>query len=149
MIGRAPTAGTGKGIQDSDYLLGLAGFDNCSFADVAALAGGGQAGATLLTPLASNGSTPALIRIKTCATNADSVQLPQAQAGNVAVVYNATAQTCSAYASPNVNKATAALDTINGAANNAAFTIPALAAGGTGVIFFCPANGIWAAMKSG
>lgn len=146
-IGRAPTAGTGKNLQDSDWLLGLAGGDNSNCQDVVALAGGAQAGAPVIGGVV-NGLEATLIRIKTCVTNLDSLQLPQAIHGRELSVYNSTAQTCNIFASPNTNKATGALDTINGVANATAFTAAALATTGTGVYFFCPADGVWAASRS-
>lgn len=147
--GRVPQQGQGVGMPDFQWLLGLAGGDNNLCQDVVAFAGGGQAGAVPVGVPNAQGIQASLIRVKTCATNLDSIQLPQAIRGKYLLVFNSTAQTCNAYASPTTNKATAALDTINGAANANAITMAAVAAAGTGYLFFCPADGVWAAMKSG
>lgn len=142
-IGRKSQQGGGYQLQDCDYILGIAGGQNLECQDIIAKAGGGQA---LATPIGPNAF---LVRIKTCVTNLDSAQLPQAIKGQAIMVYNSTAQTCNVYANPNTNKVTGVLDTINGAANANAITMAALVAAGTGYLFFCPADGIWAAMKSG
>jgi len=88
-----------------------------------ALAGGGQAGATLLTSQ--------IAKVGTVATAGDSVLLPLSTPGHERIVVNATAN------SMNVFPQTG--DTINALSANAAF---AMAAGKT-AHFYCPAAGQW------
>ena len=76
---------------------------------ITALAGGGQAGATPL-PAAFN-------RVDTCATNSDSVMLPQAIPGASCTVYNNTGQTLAVFGLVN-NQVTGVGDTIAAIANN-------------------------------
>ncbi len=141
-IGRAPQAGTGKNLQDSDWLLGLAGGDNNGCQDVVATAGGNQANGALIGGVV-NGVEASLIRIKTVASANDSLQLPQAIQGRYLMVYNGGAQTPYLFASPTVNKATGSLDTINGVANATQFTGLATT---KAALFFCPFNGVWASV---
>lgn len=76
---------------------------------ITALAGGGQAGATPL-PAAFN-------RVDTCASDNDSVMLPQAIPGAHVRVYNNSAHTLAVYGIPN-NPVTGAGDTIAPIATN-------------------------------
>jgi hypothetical protein len=75
----------GPRLIDGGELLQLANDQYSVATGIIALAGGGQAGATPL-PAANN-------RIDTCATNSDSVMLPQAIPGKKVRVYNNTGQT--------------------------------------------------------
>lgn len=142
--GRAPQVGQGVGMPDFNWLNGLAGGDNQYCQSVTARAGGGQATATPIGTPNAQGIQASLIEIQVVATAGDSVQLPQAVKGKSMSVFNSTATSANAFASPNTNKATGALDTINGAANANAFAIAA----GARVLFFCPRDGIWAAIVS-
>jgi hypothetical protein len=101
-----------------------------------ALAGGGQTGATPL-PAAIN-------RVDTCASNSDSVMLPQAIPGRQITVYNNTANTLAVFGIPS-NPVTGAGDTIAARNSNTQ------QATGTGItiattlasIFFCYEAGEW------
>jgi len=137
-IGRAPRVGTGKGLQDADWLLGLAGGDNLICQDVTCLAGGGQPGAPVMGGVV-NGVEATLIRLKVVTSVNDSSQLPQAIHGREISVLNGTANSANIYANSNVNKATGALDTVNGAVNTQAVAV----AGNATAYFFCPADGVW------
>lgn len=143
-VGRQPQQGQGVGQPDFVWLLGLAGGNNCLYQSVTAYAGGGQANATPIGYPNAQGLEAQLVELRTVVTNGDSVKLPQAIAGKVLQVFNASAQSANAYANPNTNKATGGSDTINGASNDTAYAI----AGGLSVTFFCPRDGVWAANKS-
>lgn len=143
--GRAPTPYEGFGLPDNLWLNGLAGGDNLYTQDVVAFAGGGQANATPMGLQNPQGIQAALIRIKTVASANDSCQLPQAIKGQSKLVLNgAAANSANIYANPNTNKVTGVTDTINGVANGTAYALAA----GVAVLFFCPADGIWGAIKS-
>jgi hypothetical protein len=142
--GRAPQAGQGVGQPDFFWLNGLAGGDNMYVQTVTALAGGGQVGATVMGLPNAQGIQAALIRAKVVNGN-DSCQLPQAIKGLCKLVYNSdAANSMNVYANPGTNKVTGLTDTINGAANANAYAI----AHNVSVLFFCPDDGIWAAIKS-
>jgi len=138
MVGREPRKGSGFQLQDSDWLRGVAGGQNRLFQSITAFAGGGQAAATVISPEAE------LVEIRTVATADDSVALPLAIAGMVKKVFNSSASSSNLYANPNTNRATSSTDTINGVANGTAYAIAA----GVAVEFFCPRDGIWAAIKN-
>lgn len=144
MVGRAPQQGQGVGMPDFNWLNGLAGGDNRYCQDVVAFAGGGQAGGTVMGAPNAQGIQAALVRVKTVASVADSGQLPQAVNGKTLLVFNASANSMNVYANPNINKASGTKDVINAGINTDAYAI----AGGVSVLFFCPADGIWAALKS-
>lgn len=141
MQGRAPQQGQGIGQPDFQWLLGLAGGDNRQAQSVAAFAGGGQPGGTVIGAINAQGYQAELIEIRTVTTGGDSVQLPQASAGKKMCVFNSSANSANVFANPNVNKATGALDTINALTNVTAFAL----AGGARTTIFCPRDGIWAA----
>lgn len=95
-------------------------------AQLTALAGGGQAGATQLL----NG----LNEITTVVTNADSVQLPPAEAGARVYVMNAdAAQSVTVYGKEGRT------DTINGTAGATGVTQSA----GLSAVYWCPRDGVW------
>lgn len=144
MIGRAPQQGQGIGMPDFVWLNGLAGGNNRYTQSVTAFAGGGQASSTPMGVPNPQGIEAGLAEIKVVASANDSVQLPQAIAGKVLFVFNSTANSANVYANPNNNKATSALDTINGNTNVTAYAL----VGGKSVVFFCPRDGIWAANLS-
>jgi len=138
MIGRAPTTGTGKALQDSDWLLGLAGGDNLTCQDIVCLAGGAQAGSPVMGAVV-NGLEATLIRLKTVVTAGDSAQLPQAIHGRELSVLNSTANSANIFANATVNKATGVVDVIQNVANGTAVAL----AGNASVYYFCPADGVW------
>ena len=116
---------------------------------ITALAGGGQAGATLLNQ--------GLSRVDTCATNSDSVMLPFAIPGNQCVVYNNTGQTLAIFGSPaNPQNPSAASpqgqgDTIAASTSNtqqATATGITLATAKT-AIFYCFVLGQWKEVLTG
>lgn len=144
MIGRAPQQGQGYGMPDFYWLNGLAGGNNRWCQSVTAFAGGGQAGGTVIGVANAQGIEAALVEIRTVANANDSVQLPQAVAGKTLLVFNSTVTSGNVYANPNTNKATGAKDVINAGVNTDAYAM----AGGVSVAFFCPRDGIWAALKS-
>lgn len=143
-VGRQPQQGQGIGQPDFVWLLGLAGGNNRLCQSVTAFAGGGQAGGTPMGVGNAQGLEAALAEIRTVATAADSCQLPQAVAGKTLLVFNSTVTSANVYANPNTNKATGAKDVINAGVNTDAYAV----AGGVSVAFFCPRDGIWAALKS-
>lgn len=144
MIGRAPQQGQGVGMPDFVWLNGLAGGNNRWTQSVTAFAGGGQASGTIIGTPNSQGIEAALVEIRTVAVANDSCQLPQAVAGKTLLVLNSSANSANLYANPNTNKATGSKDVINAGINTDAYA----AAGGVSVMFFCPRDGIWAALKS-
>lgn len=131
-------ADSGFALQDSPFVNGIAAGQNAASQVITAFAGGGQAGAKGISPNAL------LVEIGTVATAGDSVALPFAVKGTWMVVFNASANSANMYGRVPVNKLTGVIDTINGTAGSTAYAI----AGGVSVLFFCPANGIWAALKS-
>ncbi len=143
-VGRAPQVGQGIGQPDFVWLRGLAGGNNQFTQDVVAFAGGGQASATPMGVPNAQGTEAVLIRIKTVTSVADSCQLPQAGAGKTLLVFNSSANSANVYANPSVNKATSVTDTVNGSSNVTAYAL----AGGKSALFFCPVDGIWAALLS-
>ena len=139
-VGRAPKAGGGFSLQDSSWLLALAGGNNqISQSNPVALAGGAQAGAPILGGMNAQGVEPFLIRIATVVTAADSFRLVNAIAGKSLLIHNPTANACAIFAEPAVNKATGVVDIINGLANGTALSIPAGKIG----LFFCAKDGFW------
>jgi hypothetical protein len=136
MIGDRPEAGFQ--MPDGQWLRGVSNGVNDTFQSVTALAGGGQAGATELS------FNRAMSEIQTVVTANDSVALPYSAAGKRIKVYNSSANSANLYAKAGNNPLTGALDTINGATNPTAYAIGAKVA----VEFFCPRDGIWAAIKS-
>jgi hypothetical protein len=143
-VGRIPQQGQGVGQPDFFWLRGLAGGNNRFHQSVAAFAGGGQAGGTVIGATNAQGTEAELVEIQTVVSANDSCQLPQAIKGKVLKVFNSSANSSNIYASPSVNKATGVTDTINGASNVTAYAL----AGGVSAEFFCPRDGIWAAIKS-
>lgn len=145
MVGRAPQQGQGIGMPDFVWLRGLSGGNNRQSQSVAALAGGAQAGATPIGVANAQGVEAQLVEIATVASAADSCQLPQAVKDKVLDVINTSANSANVYANPTPNRSNSlALDTINGATNVTAYAV----APNVPVRFFCPRNGIWAALKS-
>lgn len=142
MQGRQPQNGQGIGMPDFNWLLGLAGGDNRLVQSVTAFAGGGQASATDIGGVTAQGYQAALVEIRVVGTAGDSCKLPAAIAGKTLAVYNSTATSANIYASPSTNRATGSTDSINGGANNAAYALAANKA----ALFFCPRDGIWAAI---
>lgn len=128
----------GLALQDSQFVNGIAQGLNASSQSLTAFAGGGQASAKGISPNAM------LVQIGTVATAGDSVALPFAVKGTWMVVFNASANSANIFGRVPVNKLTGVIDVINGVAGSTAYAI----AGGVSVLFFCPANGIWAALKS-
>lgn len=143
-VGRAPQPGQGVGMPDFVWLNGLAGGNNYYCQSITALAGGGQTGSTVMGAANAQGIEAGLIELQTVASDNDSCQLPQAVKGKAMLVFNSSAHSSNVYANPNTNKATGTKDTINGTANANAYAIAA----GVSVAFFCPRDGIWAALKS-
>lgn len=144
MQGRQPQQGQGIGQPDFPWLLGLAGGDNHLAESVTAFAGGGAASATPIGTIKGQGYQAALVEIRTVVTAGDSAQMPQAVKGKTLAVFNSTANSSDVFANPNVNKATGTTDTINALATATAYAIAA----GVSVLFFCPRDGVWAAIKS-
>lgn len=141
-VGRQPQQGQGIGQPDFVWLLGMAGGNNrlSASGNIVALAGGAQAGAPILGGNNAQGLEPALIRITTVVTAADSFQLINALSGKTLMIQNPTANAAAIFASPAVNKATGVVDVINGLANGVALSIPAGKIG----LFFCAQDGFWA-----
>lgn len=136
-VGREPQRNGGYALIDTEWVRGVAAGFNRLVQSIAALAGGGQAGATLP-------GFAELVEIRTVATGGDSVMLPFAQAGRVIKMYNSSGNSANVFANPAVNKLTGVQDTINAAANANAYAIASHVA----VEFFCPRDGIWAAIKT-
>lgn len=141
MVGRAPQQGQGIGQPDFVWLRGLAGGNNLFTQSATGLVGGGQAGATPIGSPNSQGTEATLIQLAAVASANDSFQLPQAIKGKLLFVFNSTVNSANVFASPQINRQTSALDTINGAANATANAI----AGAASTIYFCPVDGLWAA----
>ena len=141
-VGIPPAQGQKIGMPDFFWLNGLGGGNNRYVQTVAALAGGGQVGATPIGVANAQGIEAALVLIGTVATIGDSCQLPQAVAGKTLLAFNNTANSCNIFAVPTTNRASNTLDVINALSNVTAYAL----AGGARVLFFCPANGIWAAL---
>lgn len=140
--GRAPQSGQGVGMPDFMWLNGLAGGDNHYCQNATALSGGGQDGATQIGVPNAQGIQAFMVNINVVAVANDSCMLPQAIKGKALLVYNSTANSADIYASPNTNKATGSTDTINAAANANAYALASHKA----ALFFCPEDGIWAAI---
>lgn len=140
-IGRAPQPGTGKNLQDSDWLMGLAGGDNLNVQTAAAPVAT-QAGATLVGAPNALGVEATLINVNSSVAGGG-IMLPQAIAGREISILNATGNTIGIYANINVNKATGVVDTIQGVGggNPNPSNILTNATG----YFFCPVNGVWGA----
>lgn len=85
-----------------------------------------------------------MCRIGTVASGNDSVKLPFALKGAMVLVANAAANSANLYAKNGNNRATGIPDTINGVANGTAYAIATTVA----VLFFCPADGVWFAIKT-
>ena len=147
-VGQAPQSNHGKSLQDANWLLGLAGGNNQFSQTVTATPGGAQAGSVVIGSANSQGIEAVLVEVGTVASANDSVQLPQAIAGKSVLVYNSSATAASLFANTATNKATGALDTINGVANGTAYGNAGGLTAKLSVLFFCPRNGIWAALKS-
>src|SRR6266481_6420132 len=98
-----PSFVPGNRLIDGGDLQSLANELFAAATGITALAGGGQTGATQLAA--------ALNRVDTCATNSDSVLLPQAIPGRQITVKNNTAQTLAIFGIPS-NPVTGAGDTI-------------------------------------
>lgn len=128
----------GLALPDTQFINGIASGQNGTSQVITAFAGGGQGGAKGISPAAL------LVEIGTVVTNGDSVALPFAVKGTYMIVFNASAQSANVFGRVPVNKLTGVIDTINGVAGSTAYAI----AGGVSVLFFSPANGIWAALKS-
>lgn len=88
-------------------------------------AGGGQASALQMTTT--------MARVETVATGADSLALPKAIAGSVAIVTNAGANSMNVFAKNGTT------DVINALANNTAFAVAA----GKSCLFLCSKTGQW------
>lgn len=127
-IGQAPSPNGGYGLQDSDYLLGLAGGVNYTAKNgLVALAGGGKTGATQIP------SNVNMVGFETVASANDSAIAPAAIYGSYFFLRNAGAQSLRLY-----GKGT---DLINGAAS---YDI----ANGVSAVLFCAKTGHWSAIKS-
>ena len=128
----------GLALQDSSYVNGIASGNNASSATLTAKAGGTQAAATPIPPSAM------IVNIGTVVTAGDSVVLPFAIAGTFKLVFNSSATSCNIFGQVSNNRAVTppAVDTINGTAGSTAYAL----AGGARVLFFCGANGAWAAL---
>lgn len=135
VVGIAPTRGFE--LLDGQYVNGIANGNNSTFQTMTAKSGGAaQATATQI------GANARLVNVGTVAGANDSIMLNFAVAGREILVYNGGAQIMNVYASPVPNKANGnVLDTINGGTNPTPVTVAAKAS----AIYFCPANGIWAA----
>lgn len=131
-------ADSGFALQDSPFVNGIAAGQNAASQVITAFAGGGQAGAKGISPAAL------LVEIGTVVTAADSVGLPFAVKGTWMLVFNASANSANIYGKVAINKLTGVIDTINGTAGSTAYAL----AGGVSALFFCPKDGIWAALKS-
>jgi hypothetical protein len=137
-----PSFVAGNRLIDGGDLAALVSLEFSVKTGITALAGGGQPGATPLTA--------ALNRVDTCATNSDSVMLPQAIPGNQVSVNNNTGQTLAVFGIP-LNPVTGVGDTI--AAHNSNTQQPTA----TGVtqattlvaIYQCYVAGQWKQVLSG
>lgn len=136
MSGQAPRRGSGKGLQDAQWLRSVANGNNRGVASLVAFPTGGQAGGTEIPAGAE------LVEIRTVGTAGDSLKLPFANASETGgwkkTVVNSTANSANVFAQPSVNKATGSLDTINGSSNVTAYAVAA----GKSVTFFCPRDGV-------
>lgn len=127
------------GLLDGQRQQGIEqGANNTYKSTLIAFAGGGQANATQIPPSAQ------LVRVSTVATGADSVKLPFALAGMAKLVVNDTANSMNLYAKNGNNRKTGVPDTINSVAAGTAYAVAA----GVSVLFFCPVDGEWFALKS-
>lgn len=126
-VGIAPTNGSGPGLQDGGWLLGVAAGNNRAYKNgIVAHAGGTKAAAFQLP------AGVQIMQVDTTATNGDSVLMPAAVQGQIVMVFNNGAATLDIYGR--------GTDTINGAATANAHTLATL----TAAVFFCGKNGAWA-----
>lgn len=125
--------GTGPGLQDGQWLNGLAGGLNNNYQYGVTAAGTTQTTATQLP------TGVLLIEIDTAAASTG-VNLPPALQGNQFIVYNNGAQTVTVYPAVANNPVTGVQDTINNGT-----TLSGGIASHTATEFFCAKNGIWAA----
>lgn len=128
--GIAPTNGSGPGLQDGQWLLGVAAGNNRSYKNgIVAHAGGTKAAAVQLP------AGVQLLEVDTVASLHDSVLMPAAVAGQIVMVFNNGAAGMDIYGR--------GTDTINGAATANAHTL----ATETAAVFFCAKNGAWAGVN--
>lgn len=128
----------GLGLQDSQFIAGITQGQNASSQVLTAFAGGGQGSAKQISP------TAALVQIGVVGTANDSLKLPFAIKGQTLLMFNSTVTSANVFGQVPLNRTTGLIDTINGVAGSTAYAI----AGGVSVLFFCAANGAWAALKS-
>lgn len=138
-IGRPPQQGQGIGMPDFVWLNGLAGGNNLWTQSVSALNAASQATAPVIGAPNAQGIEATLISVDASVANG-SLQLPQAIAGKEIAILNTTANAVNVYANINVNKATGALDVVQGVPNA---NLINLAASPATLFFFCPKNGVW------
>lgn len=139
-VGREPQQGQGIGMPDFVWLRGVVGGQNLrATSGLTALAGGAQAGATLLGAPNNQGDTPALVEVDTVVTAADSCLLPFAVHGQWMFIRNAGAASMTVFAQPTNNRSTGALDSVNGGTNVTGVAIGA----NHGAIAFCAKDGAW------
>lgn len=127
-VGIAPTKGSGPGLQDGNWLNGLASGQNLSYQNGITAHSGGTKAAAFQLP-----AGVALFQIDTVAAGGDSVLLPAAVAGTEINVFNNGANTLDIYGR--------GTDTINKVATATAYLLDA----GTSANFFCAKNGAWGA----
>ena len=142
--GIPPAQGQKIGMPDFFWLNGLAGGNNRYFQTAAGFPGGGQLLGTPIGVPNAQGIEAALVLLNPVATAGDSFQLPQAGAGKTLLVFNNTLNSANIFAEPILNRASGTLDVINALTNPTAYPLAA----GQRALFFCPANGIWAAILS-
>lgn len=123
--------GSGFRMPDGTWLNGLANGQNRSVQGGFTAHAGGTKAAALQLPAGVS-----LLSVDTVATNADSVLAPQAKAGVTMCIFNNGAATLDVYGQ--------GTDTINGAATATAYALTA----GQAALFFCVADGAWAAIKT-
>src|SRR5262249_32276743 len=131
-VGTPPTTSTG--LQDGNWLLGLAGGQNRLFTNsLTAKAGGGQTGATVIP------ANMEMVQFDTVASSGDSAGLPFCQASVLLFIINNGANSMNVFANASNNPLTAALDTIDGNSNSTALAI----ASKTKSTLICAKNGTW------
>jgi len=125
-VGIAPTNGSGPGLQDGQWLLGVAAGNNRSYKNGVTAAGNSKATAFQLP------AGVELIEVDTVAANTG-VLMPAAVAGQIVMVFNSGANTLNIFGR--------GTDTIGNTATGTARTMAANAS----AVFFCAKNGSWAA----
>lgn len=136
-VGIAPTNGSGPGLQDGGWLLGVAAGNNRAYKNGITAHSGGTKAAAFQLPAGVQ-----IIEVDTVAADNDSVLMPAAVAGQIVMVFNNGGHILAIYGR--------GTDTINAqaTANALSLAAPATAAGvGSNAVFYCAKNGAWGAVK--